>query len=130
MKAIALLIPTLLVCSAIPAAAQRVDPGFNQADATHHFLLNDDGGVISLEAANPEDPMVPDAIRAHLARVTKTGIPELQRLRANITYTFEPTPDGGHLHIRTNNLNALISIHEYLRTQIDEFGTGDTGEVK
>jgi len=130
MKVLTLLVPALLVWSAIPVAAQGIEPGFEAADAAHHFVLNDNGGIISLAAMNPEDPTTPEAIRAHLARVAKAGIPELRRLTANITYTFEATQDGGQVWLRTTNLNALIAIHDYLRTQIEELRTGDSAEVQ
>jgi len=130
MKALTLLVPVVLALSAIPAAAQLPRPGFSPADATHHFLLNKDGGVIWLEAANPEDPMTPDSIRAYLAQITKAGVPELSGLGAEANYAFEATQDGGQVVIRTKNSAALDLIHAYLRFQIRELQTGDSAEVQ
>ena len=128
MKAIALLVPALLALSVIPAPAQQPNPGFNPADATQHFLLNKDGGIIAIEATN-EDPTLPDAIRTHLVRIAAAGVPALQRLGTEIVYTFEATPEGGHVFLKTRNPEALSAIHEYLRAEIREFQTGDTGEI-
>jgi len=119
----ALLVPALLVFWTGTAAAQRLD-------ATQHFLLTGDGGVVSMEAANPEDPMTPDAIRTYLTGVTKAGFPELSGLGAEAKYTFEATPEGGRVFIRTQNSAALLEIHDYLRFQIRVLQTGDSVEIK
>jgi len=129
MKVTAWLVPAILVFSAIPAAAQLPTPGIAAADTTRHFLLNKDGGVISIEAIN-EDPTLPDAIRAHLVRIAAAGVPELQRLGTEINYTFEATADGGQVLLKTRNAEALSAIHEYLRFEIREFHTGDTEEIE
>ena len=126
-KLMALLIPACLALWAgSAAAAQRFAP----ADGAQHFLLNAEGGVIQAEAGNPEDPMAPDEIRANLTQVAKTGVPELQRLRADINYVFTPTAGGGELRIESRNAEALNAIHEYLRTEIRELQTGDSENVK
>lgn len=126
-KLIALLIPACLVlCAGTAAVAQR----FNSADAGHHFLLSTEGGVIQVEAANPEDPMAIDAIIANLTQLAKTGVPELRRFRADISYVFMPTNAGGELRIETMNSEALDAIHEYLRNQIRERQTGDSEQIR
>ena len=126
---IALLVPAFLTLGTGTAAAQFAGRGLSQADTTQHFQLNRDGGVIDIAASNPEDPMTPDTIRTGLAFVTMTGLPELQPLRPEITYTFEATAEGGRLFIKTPVPTALNAVHQYLRTQIRERATGDSEAI-
>jgi hypothetical protein len=106
----------------------------------HHFQ---DGGVIQVEANSAQDKSNRDLIRTHLAQIAHafkagdfsdpisvhdqipTGVPELQRLKAEIRYRFEETPQGGRLPISTGNKRALAPIHEFTRFQIREHQTGD-----
>jgi len=125
-KLIALLMPACLALWAgSAAAAQRFIP----ADVTQHFLLNPAGGVISVEA-NAEDPMAPDEIHTQLSQMARSGVPELKLYQAQINYLYTPTAEGGRVQIDTTNSEALIAIHAYLRSQIQELRTGDSEEVK
>jgi len=121
--------------------------GFSQTDTTHHFLLTKDGGVIQVEANDPKDKQNRDLIRAHLTHIAQTfaagdfsdplavhdkypdGVPVMQRLRGDIRYTFEETPQGGRVLIRTTNPQALDAIHQFLRFQVREHETGDSVNV-
>lgn len=122
--------------------------GFSQTETTHHFLLKKDGGVIQVEANNSQDARNRDLIRTHLAHIAQAfaagdfshplavhdqippSVPEMQRLKAEIRYTFEETPQGGRVLISTGNQQALVAIHEFLSFQIREHRTGDALEVK
>jgi hypothetical protein len=122
--------------------------GFSQTQTMHHFLLTKNGGVIQVEAKDPEDTRNRDLIRTHLTHISHAfasgdfsdplavhdkvpdGVPVLQQLKGSIQYTFEQTPQGGRVLIKTANSQALDAIHQFLRFQIREHQTGDRQEVE
>jgi hypothetical protein len=122
--------------------------GFSQTETTHHFFLTKEGGVIQVEANDPKDTQNRDLIRTHLAHIAQAfaagdfsdplavhdkvpdGVPLMQRLKGDIHYSFEETPSGGRMIVRTVNPEALDAIHQFLRFQIREHQTGDTPDVK
>jgi hypothetical protein len=61
---------------------------------------------------------------------TPPGVAVMKRLRGQIRYEFEPTERGGRVRIRTENSEALVAIHEFLRYQIRDHRTGDSGEIE
>jgi hypothetical protein len=121
--------------------------GFSQTQTTHHFFLKKDGGLIEVEANDPQDTHNRDLIRTHLAHITQAfaagdfsdplavhgqvpaGVPVMQRLKGDIRYTFEQTSRGGRVLINTPNPQALEAIHQFLRFQIREHQTDDSLEV-
>lgn len=121
--------------------------GFSQTQTTHHFFLKKDGGIIQVEANDPQDTHNPDLIRTHLAHIAQafaagdfsdplavhdkvpSCVPILQQLKGAITYTFEQTPRGGRILIHTANPQALNAIHDFLRFQVREHQTGDSLEL-
>lgn len=121
--------------------------GFSHAKTAHHFLLKTDGGVIQVEANDASDTASRDQIRQHLKHIAKKfsegdfaapmfihaqtppGVPAMQRLKADIKYEFEELGRGGLVRISTNNSEAVKAIHEFLRFQIKDHQTGDSGEV-
>jgi predicted RNase H-like nuclease (RuvC/YqgF family) len=118
--------------------------GFSQTQTTHHFFLRKDGGVIQVETNDPKDTQNRDLIRTHLAHIAQAfaagdfsnplavhdkvpdGVPVMQRLKGDIRYAFEQTPQGGRVVISTANLQALDAIHQFLRFQVSEHQTGDS----
>ena len=121
--------------------------GFSQTQTTHHFFLEKDGGVIQVEANDPQDTQNRDLIRTHLAHIAQAfasgdfsdplavhdknpdGVPVMQRSKSDIHYTFEQTPQGGRVHIKTGNPGALDAIHAFLRFQVREHQTNDSLKV-
>jgi hypothetical protein len=121
--------------------------GFSQTATTHRFLMKPDGGVIQVEVNDPADSNNRNAIREHLAQITRAfangdfdvpmfvhdtvppGVPEMKRLRENIKYSFEETPGGGRVTITTTDEDSLEAIHKFLRFQIQEHKTGDPTEL-
>ena len=117
--------------------------GFSQTATGHHFLIQPRGGVIQVEAKNPDDTGERDNIRHHLTHIAQAfanadfdipmfvhdsippGVPEMKELRQKITYSFQETPAGGQVVIRTSDPRALAAIHKFLRYQIEEHQTGD-----
>jgi hypothetical protein len=122
--------------------------GFSHAKTTHHFLLKTDGGVIQVEANDTSDTASCDQIRQHLKHIAKKfaegdfaapmfihaqkppGVSVMQRLKVEIKYQFEELKRGGLVRISTNKHEAVKAIHEFLRFQIKDHKTGDSGEIE
>jgi hypothetical protein len=122
--------------------------GFDQERTVHHFLLSEDGGTIAVAAKEAGDHVNVHAIRQHLreiARLFKAGdfgkpalthaqqVPgtaEMTRLKDRITYHYEDTPIGGRVRIVTRDAAALTAVHAFLRFQIEDHRTGDSGGVE
>lgn len=121
--------------------------GFSHEKTTHHFRLKSDGGAIEVEANSADDTASRDQIRTHLNHIAKKfaagdftapmfihsqtppGVPAMKRLKAEIKYEFEELEKGGRVRISTSNAEAIKSIHEFLRFQIEDHQTGDPKEV-
>lgn len=122
--------------------------GFSQTETTHRFILNADGGVIQVEAGDPNDAQNRAMIRRHLARVAlmfaagdfdtpllvhgrvPPGVPVMRRLKSEINYVYEETGRGARVRITTKNAEALAAVRDFLRFQITDHQTGDPLEVK
>lgn len=116
--------------------------GFDQDKTTHHFLLTRAGGAILVDANSADDGETRDAVRTHLAEIagefargvfdkpfathaeTPPGVPAMTRLKASIAYRFESTERGGRVAIVSSEPAAIEAIHQFLRYQIQEHGTG------
>ena len=121
--------------------------GFSHEKATHHFRLTRDGGSIEVTANEPEDRPSQELIRAHLQQIAKLfkegdfskpvfthgeeppGVPAMKRLKSDISYTFESIDRGARVRIVSANGEAVQAIHEFLRYQIKDHRTGDSGEL-
>lgn len=121
--------------------------GFSQEKTTHHFLLYADGGAIQVTANDAKDTESRDQIRTHLSHITgifaagnfdapmlihgltPPGVPALQRLKARVSYTFEEIEGGARVRIATKDAEAIQAVHEFLRFQITDHQTGDSGIV-
>jgi len=121
--------------------------GFSHEKTTHHFRLLKDGGAIEVAANDPKDTASRDEIRQHLSHITQMfadgnfnvpmlihattppGVPLMKELHEQIHYAFQETDSGGRVRINTSNPQALEAVHAFLRFQITEHETGDTGEV-
>ena len=53
----------------------------------------------------------------------------MKRLRGKIRYSFEGTPTGGRVVFATADKEALTAIHTFLRFQIEEHKTGNSGSL-
>jgi hypothetical protein len=122
--------------------------GFSHEKTTHHFLLSKDGGSIQATANDAQDTASRDQIRQHLQHIAKKfaagdfaapmlihaqtppGVPVLQRLKAAVKYQFEEIENGGRVRLSTNNPQALAAIHEFLRFQVKDHQTGDSGKIE
>jgi len=121
--------------------------GFDHAKTTHHFRLARTGGSIEVETRDAADTESRDQIRTHLEHIAKMfsegdfdapmlihgrvppGVGEMKKRKADIRYEFEELPRGGRIRIATKNARARSAVHEFLRFQIRDHGTGDPMEV-
>lgn len=121
--------------------------GFSHEKTTHHFRLTADGGAIEVTANDPRDNASREMIKTHLSHIAKmfkegdfsapmfihgeapAGVPVMKRLKADISYTFEAIEEGGRVRIATANAEAVDAIHGFLRYQIKDHQTGDSGEL-
>ena len=122
--------------------------GFDQDKTTHHFLLYEDGGAIDVSVKDAADTENMGAIRAHLPHIAATftagnfdapmlvhgtkvpGTTEMAAMKERITYRFAQTAKGGRVDITTTDPAAVAAVHRFLRFQIAEHRTGDSGEVR
>jgi hypothetical protein len=122
--------------------------GFSHEKTAHHFRLFDDGGSIEVEAKSAEDKGSRDQIRSHLGHIasmfaagnfrapmlihaqTPPGVQTMKMLKAEISYGFRQTARGGAVDIRAANREAIAAVHEFLRFQISDHRTGDSGTVE
>jgi len=122
--------------------------GFSQTATTHHFLLKPNGGVIQVEANDSANATNRNEVRMHLGHIAKAfqngdfdipmfvhdtvppGVPDMKRLRKDIQYSFEETPNGGRVVISSASKEAVEAIHRFLRFQIEEHKTGDPVDVR
>jgi len=127
--------------------------GFDQVKTSHHFLLFADGGAIDVSANDKNegrDEMMGnrDAIRDHLPHIATMfgvgdfsnpmlvhgpnvpGTKELAALKARITYAYVATDRGGRVNIITADPAALAALHKFLRFQIADHKTGDSGKIE
>jgi hypothetical protein len=118
--------------------------GFDQEKVNHHFKLTADGGSIQVSAKQMDDTTTRSQIRDHLKMISKDfangvfaspvathgevppGVAGLRERKTQITYSYEETPDGARIVIKTANASALASLHEFLRYQIREHATADS----
>ena len=119
--------------------------GFSHSNTSHSFRLYRNGGAIELHAKEKE--AIP-AIRAHLTAIAKQfaegdfsapmfvhghapdGAETMKTLREKIEYRFEETSDGARVRITTSDAEALKAVHAFLKFQIAEHKTGDSGNVE
>lgn len=122
--------------------------GFDQERTVHHFLLYEDGGAIEVAVKEASDHANLHAIRQHLPEIAGLfkagdfgkpalthaqqvpGTGEMTRLKDRITYQYEDTPLGGRVRIVTRDAAALTAVHTFLRFQIEDHRTGDSGRVE
>ncbi len=121
--------------------------GFSHDKATHHFLLYSDGGAIDVQSNAADDTGTRDEIRMHFGHIAKMfadgdfsapmlihaqnppGSATMKKLHEAIQYKLENTEHGARIRITSKNADAIAAIHEFLRFQIKDHQTGDSGQV-
>ena len=126
----------------------NVAMGFDQEKTTHHFKLAKNGGSVNVYVKNAEDKESVRQIREHLQHIagefkkgnfalpgfihaqTPPGVPEMQKLKADITYTYAQTANGAEVKIESKNKDAVAAIQKFLKFQISDHRTGDKQEAE
>jgi competence protein ComGC len=128
---------------------QRHDTfGMSHDTSTHSFRLFADGGAIELRSNRTDDEKTITAIRTHLQQIVEefnradfstpgfvhgyspAGVEEMQRLRGAIAYRYQSLPAGGRIRITTRTAEAIAAIHDFLRFQVTEHRTADSGKIE
>jgi hypothetical protein len=122
--------------------------GFPHDKTTHHFLLSDTGGSINVTANDPNDSANIKAIRMHLEHITAAftagdystpmfvhdevppGVTSMKILKDQIRFRYESIDAGARVIIASDNPLALAAIHDFLRFQVTDHGTGDPLKVQ
>jgi len=122
--------------------------GIPHTKSTHSFRLFADGGAIELRASDAADEATIAAIRTHLQEITPEfakgdfstprfvhgytpdGVAQLEQLRKDITYRYQQLDGGGRIRITTRSAEALAAVHAFLKFQVIEHRTANTGKVE
>jgi hypothetical protein len=67
---------------------------------------------------------------AFIHGATPDGVAEMKRLRSDIDYRYESIAAGGRIRITTKSDGALAAVHDFLKFQVIEHRTGDSGKVE
>ena len=132
------------------AVDQRGDHvmGFSHEKTKHTFRLYEDGGAVEVRANDAADAESVAAIRTHLQEIAKDfssgdfgkpkeiharvpdGVPAMKELGSRILYLYEELEGGARVRIRTRDGKGVEAVHRFLRFQIDDHHTGDSGTVE
>jgi hypothetical protein len=131
------------------AVDSRHDSLVMSHETTHHsFRLFADGGAIELRANDAADSATIGSVRMHLHSIaseftkkdfktptfvhgyTPDGVKQMERLHASINYRYEDVDSGARIRMTTTNPEALDAIHDFLRFQVIEHRTSNTGKVE
>jgi hypothetical protein len=122
--------------------------GFSHEKTTHHFRLRDNGGVIEVTANDAADVASRDQIRRHLRHIAlkfkqgdfdapafihdkePPGVSTMKRLSERIEYRCDEIENGARVVISSNDREAVAAVHEFLRFQIADHRTGDSGKIE
>jgi hypothetical protein len=122
--------------------------GFSHETTKHSFRLFTDGGAVEVRANDANDQDSIAAIRGHLQEIarefadgkfakpeeiharTPDGCEGMNDLKQAIAYRYEELERGGRLRMITSDQRGVEAVHRFLRFQIDDHHTGDSGKVE
>jgi hypothetical protein len=131
----------------VKARGQHV-MGFDQDATAHHFIITETGGRIEVTAKSAGDAKSAGEIRSHLTHIAQMfaagdfsapalvhdqkvpGVAGMKSAGTALTYTYEELPAGARIKIVGSTPEAIRSVHEFLKFQIKDHGTGDPTVVK
>jgi len=58
------------------------------------------------------------------------GTKELAKLKDKVVYTYADTDRGGRVDITTSDPPAIAALYKFLRFQISDHKTGDSGKIE
>lgn len=122
--------------------------GFSHDKTTHHFELNQDGGVIEVRANDVNDTLTRDEIRGHFHHIVQMfaagnfsapmlvhgqnvpGTAVMSQLKDQLHWQLQDTSRGAKIIVMADNKPALDAVYEFLRFQIADHKTGDCTAVR
>ena len=134
------------MASAVDTRGDRV-MGFSHETTKHSFRLFADGGAVRVLANDANDRDTIAAIRGHLQEIATEfaagkfakpeeiharmpdGVDVMKELDKAIVYRYEELERGGQLRMVTTDARGIDAVHRFLRFQIDDHHTGDSGKV-
>jgi len=122
--------------------------GFSHEKTKHAFRLLDDGGAVEVRANDANDAESVAAIRGHLQEIAKDfarsdfakpraihgrepdGVAVMKDLGEAVAYRYEEVDRGGRVRIVTRDARGVEAVHAFLRFQIGDHRTGDSGKIE
>jgi hypothetical protein len=122
--------------------------GFSHEKTTHHFELNQDGGIIEVRASDLKDTESRDQIRGHFSHIVKMfaagnfnvpmlvhaqavpGTAVMSQMKDQLHWELQETARGARITISADNQRAREAVYEFLRFQIEDHKTGDCTMVR
>ena len=123
--------------------------GFDQQATMHHFLLDRDGGRIEVTVKDAGDTSSVGQIRDHLRHLAQAfaaadfelpmlvhdtkavpGIDGMKMHHGSLSFRFEEIGRGARVRLTGRSAEAIAAVHDFLRFQIKDHGTGDPLVVK
>lgn len=122
--------------------------GFSHETAKHSFRLLADGGAVEVRANDANDGHTIAAIRGHLKEIATEfaagtfakpeeiharmpdGVDVMKELNQAIAYRYEELERGGRLRMITSDERGIEAVHRFLRFQIGDHHTGDSGKIE
>jgi hypothetical protein len=122
--------------------------GFPQDKTTHHFELNQEGGVIEVRTNDLNDTQTRDQIRRHFKHIVTMfadgnfsapmlvhgrdvpGTAVMSQLQGQLHWQLQETPRGAKILVTADDKAGLDAVHEFLRFQIADHKTGDCTAIR
>lgn len=122
--------------------------GFSHDKTRHTFRLLADGGAIEVRANEVADAESVAQIRGHLKEIAQEfsagtftkpeaiharvpdGVPAMKELGSKILYEYEELDGGARVRVKTGDGRGIEAVHAFLRFQISDHRTGDSGKVE
>lgn len=122
--------------------------GFSHEKTKHSFRLFEDGGAVEVRANDAADAESIAAIRMHLREIAKDfadgdfakpkeihdrvpeGADTMKNLGDRIRYQYEELERGARVRIRSEERAGVEAVHQFLRFQIEDHRTGDSGKIE
>jgi hypothetical protein len=122
--------------------------GFSQDKTTHHFELNQDGGVIEVRSNDINDTRTRDQIREHFRHIVTMfaagdfsapmlvhardvpGTAVMSQLQGQLHWQLQETARGAKIIVSADSKPALDAVHDFLRFQITDHKTGDCTAIR
>ncbi|MCU1300001.1 MAG: hypothetical protein JWQ87_285 [Candidatus Sulfotelmatobacter sp.] len=122
--------------------------GFSHEKTSHHFVLNQDGGLIEVRANDVKDSASVEQIRNHFQHIARMfadgdfnapmlvhsqnvpGTAVMTRLKNDLHWKMDEMPRGARITITADNNEVLAAVHAFLRFQISDHQTGDCTSIR